>query len=393
MSSNTELAKNINWVGYVDWSVRDFHGYETNSGATYNSYLVKDEKTALIDTVKHFYTDNLLKNISSHTENIDYIIVNHAEPDHASGLPEVISKYPNAKIVCNKKCQNILSGYHDVSSWNFHIVKTGDVIKLGKRSLTFVETPMAHWPDSMCTYVPEEKILFSMDAFGQHFASSERFDDEVDITAVMNEAKKYYANILMLFGKPVGKALEAVSGIEIDMIAPAHGVIWRSHIDKIISAYKDWIVCKPKKKVLVIYDTMWESTKYMAQAIVDGASESGVEAKLIYVRSSGITEIATEILDASAIAFGSSTLNGEMMPMMSAAMTYIKGLRPTGKSGFAFGSYGWGRGATESIDSMLKTMNIEVLRPPLKCKWRPDDEVLEECKNAGKILAKKAKES
>ncbi|MCK5295398.1 MAG: FprA family A-type flavoprotein, partial [Alphaproteobacteria bacterium] len=349
MSSNTELAKNINWVGYVDWSVRDFHGYETNSGATYNSYLVKDEKTALIDTVKHFYTDNLLKNISSHTENIDYIIVNHAEPDHASGLPEVISKYPNAKIVCNKKCQNILSGYHDVSSWNFHIVKTGDVIKLGKRSLTFVETPMAHWPDSMCTYVPEEKILFSMDAFGQHFASSERFDDEVDITAVMNEAKKYYANILMLFGKPVGKALEAVSGIEIDMIAPAHGVIWRSHIDKIISAYKDWIVCKPKKKVLVIYDTMWESTKYMAQAIVDGASESGVEAKLIYVRSSGITEIATEILDASAIAFGSSTLNGEMMPMMSAAMTYIKGLRPTGKSGFAFGSYGWGRGATESI--------------------------------------------
>jgi len=390
---NTMLRENIHWVGYIDWTVRDFHSYITSRGATYNAYLVCDEKTALIDTVKAPFAGNLLGNIASLTKlsTVDYIVVNHAEPDHAGGLSHVVASCPNAKVVCNKKCKDILSSYNNTTDWSFEIVKTGDAISLGKRTLTFIETPMVHWPESMFTYVPEEKLLFSMDAFGQHYASSNRFDDEVDMHEVMEEAKTYYANIVMLYGKQISKVLEAAARIDVEMIAPSHGVIWRSHIGEIVSAYKEWVICKPKSKVLVIYDSMWESTRKMADAIIEGASIEGIEAKLISVRTTGLTQIATEVLDAASIAFGSATLNMGMMPMMGATLTYLKGLRPCGKAGFAFGSCGWGKGGAEAIDEYLKAMNIEILREPLKCKWRPSAEVLQECRDAGKTLADRAK--
>jgi len=388
------LREKIDWVGYVDWTVRDFHGYVTRRGATYNAYLVRDKRTALIDTVKAPFTGNLLRNVSalSDLSAIDYIVVNHAEPDHAGALSEAVAACPKAAVVCDTRCRDILAGYNDVSDWTFQIVKTGDSISLGKRTLTFIETPMVHWPDSMFTYVPEEKLLFSMDAFGQHYASAHRFDDEVNLEEVMAEAKTYYANIVMLFGKQIAKVLEAAAGLEIEMIAPAHGVIWRSHIGEIVSAYKEWVVCKPKPKVLVVYDSMWESTKKMAEAVLAGASVEGVEAKLIFVRATGLTEIATEVLDAAAIAFGSATLNMGMMPMMGGVLTYLKGLRPAGKAGFAFGSYGWGKGGAEAIEEYLKTMNVKLLREPLRTRWCPDAGVLEECRTAGRMLAEKAKE-
>jgi flavorubredoxin len=392
---NTALRDGINWVGYVDWTVRDFHSYVTSRGATYNAYLVQDDRTALIDTVKAPYAENLLRNISALTDpsKLDHIVVNHAEPDHASGLSRVLSACERATVVCDGKCRDILSAYNDVSNWPFEIVKTGDTLSLGRRTLMFVETPMVHWPDSMVTYVPEEKLLFSMDAFGQHYASSARFDDEVDLEEVMAEAKTYYANIVMPYGKQVGRTLEAAAGLDIEMLAPAHGVIWRSHVGRIISAYKDWLVCKPKAKVLVVYDSMWQSTKAMAEAIVDGASVEGVEAKLLHVRASGLTEVAAEVLDAAAIAFGSATLNMGMMPMMAAALTYLKGLRPAGKSAFAFGSYGWGKGAPEAIDEFLKTTDVEILREPLKSRWRPTEDDVKDCRAAGKMLAEKAKQT
>jgi anaerobic nitric oxide reductase flavorubredoxin len=373
---NSKLSDNIEWVGYVDWEIRDFHSYETAAGATYNAYLIRDDKTALIDTVKLQHAGVLLSKLAG--TKVDYIVINHAEPDHAGSISKVVAAHPGAVIVCNQKTKNILSAYHNTKGWAFQIVKTGDSLSLGKHTIQFVETPMAHWPDSMCSYVPECKILFSMDAFGQHYASQERFDDEIDdITEVFFEAKKYYANILMPFPRPIAKALEAVSQLDIAMIAPAHGIIWRKYIPEIISMYS----VANTDKVLVIYDSMWGSTKMMAHEIARGAN-----AKVMSVRASSLTEIATEVLDAKAIAFGSATLNMGMMPMMGAVLTYLKGLKPMNKTGFAFGSYGWGKGAPEAIDEYLQSMKFAITQPPLKSQWKPSSEVLQECYNAGKKL-------
>lgn len=391
---DTTLRKNINWVGYVDWTLRDFHSFDTKRGATYNAYLIQDEKTALIDTVKAPYADELLKHISALTKfsNIKYIVCNHAEPDHSGALPRVMKAMPDAKLVCNKKCQTVLSRYYDTSDWKFQIVNAGDIISLGRRTLHFIDTPMVHWPESMFTYVPEEKLLFSMDAFGQHYATSHRFDDEVPLCTVMEEAKTYYANIILPYGKQVEKALNQVAGLDIEVIATGHGVIWRENISKIIEAYKNWAASRLKPKVLVIYDTMWESTGLMAKAIHEGASLPDVEAKLIHIRHSNLTLIATEVMDAAAIAFGSSTLNGGMMPMAGAVLTYLKGLRPLAKACFSFGSYGWGKGAPEAIEDYLKAMKWEIIIEPIKSKYRPTADLLNECRAAGQKLAEKAKQ-
>jgi flavorubredoxin len=318
------------------------------------------------------------------------VICNHAEPDHSSALPVVMAALPNATLVCDKKCKAALSEHYDTSGWKIQVVATGDRISLGKRTLQFLETPMVHWPESMFTYVPEEKLLFSMDAFGQHIATAHRFDDEVSLCTIMEEAKAYYANIVMPFGKPVAGCLKATAELDIEMIAPAHGVIWRRSVADIVAAYENWSVCRPRPKVLVIFDTMWGSTERMAQAILQGASLSGVAAKLIHIRRSNLTRIATDVIDTATVAFGSSTLNRGMMPMAAAVLTYLKGLRPTGKAGFAFGSYGWGPGGPESIDEWLHSLGWEVLREPLRAKYRPTPEVLDECRASGKMLAEKA---
>ncbi len=388
-----ELRENIDWVGCVDWTVRDFHSFKTTRGATYNAYLVRDEKTALIDTVRAPFAERLLKNIVALTDpqKVDYVVCNHAEPDHSGGLPRIMASLPNATLVCDKKCAATLGRYFDTSSWKFKIVADGETLSLGKRSLRFMQTPMLHWPESMFTYVPEAKLLFSMDAFGQHIATSARFDDEVDMAQVMEEAKSYYANIIMPFGKQVAGVLEKAASLDIEIIATSHGIIWRSYCDKIIDAYKDWSVCRPKAKVLVIYDSMWDSTGQMARAILLGASVSGVEAKLIPVRKTSLTSIAAEVLDTATVAFGSATLNQGMMPMMGAVFTYFKGLRPMGKAGFAFDSYGWGRGAAEAINGCIEEMGWEIIREPIKAQYRPRPDVLDACREAGATLAEKAK--
>ncbi len=391
---NRTLRENIEWVGFVDWNVRDFHGYETSRGSTYNAYLVRDEKTALVDTVKAPYAQHLLGNVAELTDlsAIDYVVCNHAELDHAGSLPVVMKACPQAEVVCDAKCKDALAMHHDVSGWKFKIVKDGDTLSLGKRSFVFVETPMAHWPESMATYVPEEKLLFSMDAFGQHYASSNRFDDEEPFEDIMYEAKTYYANILMLYSKPIGRALSGAAGIEIEMLAPSHGIVWRKHVDTIIKSYQDWMVCKPKPKVLVIYDTMWKSTEMMAHAILDGAAQPGVDAKLFYVRASNITVLATEVLDAATIAFGSPTLNQTLMPQMAAALTYLKGLKPAGKAGFAFGSYGWAKQGQQETHQYLEAMKVETMRDPLSVQYVPTEEDLQVCREAGRALAEKALE-
>ena len=391
---HNRILENIDWVGFVDWSVRDFHSYNTTRGATYNSYLIRDEKTALVDSVKAPYTQNLLNNISELTDitKLDYLICHHGEPDHSGAIPTVVAKCPNITIVCSQKAVESLTGYYDTTGWNFQVVKTGDTISLGKRTLSFLETKMVHWPDSIMTYIPEDKLLFSMDGFGQHYSSSARFDDEVNIEDVMTEAKTYYANIVMPYGKQVEKTLEAASALDIKIIAPSHGVVWRGYVDRIIADYKKWSASKKKAKVVILYDTMWESTAMMGNAIYEGATRKGVEVANLRIRTTGNTRIAAECLDAACIAFGSSTLNMNMMPAAASTITYLDGLRQIGKSGVAFGSYGWGKSGAADVSAFLKKMKVEEIQDPIICQWKPTEEVLKECRECGKRLADKALE-
>lgn len=381
-----ELAKGVNWVGYVDWTVREFHGYNTKDGSTYNAYLVRDEKIALIDTVKEPHSQTLLVHIRTFCSpaEIDYIVCNHAEPDHSSALPEIMKACTKAEIVCNAKCKDALSVHYDTSKWKFKIVADGETLSLGSRSLQFFNTPMVHWPESMATYIPEDGILFSMDAFGQHLASSERFDDELPLAVLLEAAKTYYANIVMPYGKPVLAAIAKLGKLKLNIVAPSHGIIWRTNFSVVAKYYMDWAETKAAHKVVILFCTMWNSTRLMAKAMYEGASSvDGVEVKLIDVNATHDTTTVTELMDAAVIAVGSATLNMGLMPAMARTLTYIKGLRPQNKKGFAFGSYGWAeKGATE-VDAVLTQMGVEKILPPITVRFRPDDAVLTACYEAG----------
>lgn len=375
-----EVKKGIYFVGAVDWNVRSFHGYSTNRGATYNAYLIIDEKITLIDTVKAPFAGELIRRISEiiDPEKIDYIVSNHVEMDHSSAIPEVMKAAKNATIVTS--APNGLKGLqaHYGSDYNYMAVKAGETLSLGKRSLTFVATPMLHWPDNMVTYCPEEKILFSNDAFGQHFASSKHFDVEVNLEEVYQEAKKYYANILMLYGKQAAKALEIVRSLELEMICPSHGIIWTKHIPEILDKYEEFATGKPKNKALVVYDSMWHSTDKMAHAILEGFAKKDVETKLYDLKENHISDIMTEVLDASYIAVGSPTLNNTMMPTVAAFLCYMEGLHPEDKKAFSFGSYGWGGQAVVKIQDKLNEIGLDVICDPIKTTYIPCEETLNE---------------
>ncbi|MDR1611443.1 MAG: FprA family A-type flavoprotein [Planctomycetota bacterium] len=392
----TSLCGNIDWVGAIDWNVRDFHSYVTDRGATYNSYLIRDRENAVIDPVKGPFFKRWLENIGKFVDpdSIRSLIINHAELDHSSALPMAVKAFPKAELVTNKKCRDTLVSYFGGEEWNWRLVKTGDEISLGSRTLRFIETPMVHWPDSMFTYVPEDGLLFSMDAFGQHFASSARFDDEVDFDIVMEEAKTYYANIVIPYGNFVRKAMAAAAGLDVRMIAPSHGLVWRSHAAEILAAYREWMVNRNRRKVIVFYDSMWDSTALIGEAILDGATVPGVETDLIHVRHANLTKIATSFMDAAAFAFGSATLNGLLMPTAAAALVYMEGMRVPNKAAFAFGSYGWAaKGGPDQVEEYLRRGKYEIIRPPLKCPYRPTPELLAEARQAGGELAGKALEA
>ncbi len=390
-----EIKKDVFWVGFVDWNVRDFHGYETDKGSTYNAYIINDEKKILVDSVKYPFVKDLISNIEEvfPVSELDYIICNHAEPDHASSIPVVVAQNPDVVVVCNAKCQSFLGMQFDTTGWNFQIIKEGDTFSTGNRTLTFANTPMAHWPESMVTYLIEEKLLFSMDAFGQHYASASRFDDEQSMPEVIFEATKYYANIILPFGKQVLKAIDKLSSLEIDMIAPSHGIVWRSHIDVILDLYNKWATHTADKKVVVFYDSMWQSTEIMARAIVDGAFEvPGVEVKLFDVKATHITEIATQIIDCAAFAAGTPTLNMGMMPKMGEALVYLRGLAPQNKLAFAFGSYGWAKKAgPHEVHAILEDMKMNMLlEKPIQSQFRPTEDILADLRAKGKQLAEHA---
>lgn len=385
-----EIAKDIFLVGAVDWNIRDFHGYSTKQGTTYNAYLIMDEKIALIDTVKKEFADELIRNISQIVDpkKIDYVISNHTEMDHSGGLPRVMHKVGEDKpLYCSKMGHKNLSR-HFSQKWNCQPVENGGELNLGKRMLTFMETRMLHWPDSMFTYVREDKILFSSDAFGQHYAGLEKFDDQIG-DAIMPHAKKYFANILLLYSPLILKLVSKVTemGLALDMICPDHGIIWRQDPSRIINAYVEWSNQEPKRKAVVVYDTMWHSTETMAEAIVDALGQEGVDAKPMHLRNWHRSDIITEVLDAGAIIVGSPTLNNGLFPTVSDFLSYMKGLKPKNKIGAAFGSYGWSGEAVKLINKELEAMKFELVDPGLQIKYVPNDKGIDACHQLGKKIA------
>ena len=389
------LKDGVNWVGVVDWNIREFHGYVTNRGSTYNAYLIQDEKTALVDTVKNTFSDELIQKITELTtfERIDYIIINHVEMDHSSSLPAIAELAKNATIIASQRGKEALIDHYGPIFESVQTVKTGDELKVGKKTLRFIEAPMLHWPDSMFTYLVEDKILMPNDAFGQHLASSARFDDEVDEHVLMEEATMYYSNILMPLGPLITRKIQEVitMNIPIDMIAPSHGIIWRKDPMKIVNAYMNWSSGAAKNKVVIVFDTMWHSTDKMARAIADGIAAEGVEVKLLKLRSYAMSEAITEILNAKAVLVGSPTLNNQMFPTLSAFLTYATGLKPKGKLWGFFGSYGWGGGAVRGMIKTTKEAGFEVHEPGVEVKYVPHDEDLKKCFGFGQQIARKIK--
>lgn len=390
MLNRIEIAKDIYYVGAVDWNVRDFHGFTTPRGVTYNSYLILDEKVCLIDTVKAPFAQENIERISDIIDpaKIDYVVLNHIEPDHSSGLPALMKAAPQAKVVvtASGKTEAIK---HFQQEYDFMVVKEGDVLPLGKNSLHFVPVPMVHWPDSMVSYLDGEQILFSSDAFGQHICTAKRFDDENDPAAVMHEAAKYYANILMPFGKLITKAVDKVEQLPFRMIAPSHGISWRSHIDGIVAKYKAWSKGAPTDKVVIAYDSMWGSTDKMAKRILDGVAAAGAPVKLFNMSAADRSEVVMEMLDAGGILLGSSTLHNGMLPTMGALLIYLKGLRPANKLGAAFGAYGWGGGAQKDMEELMTKAGITLEPGSVTLKWVPDRDELAACFQFGKEFGEK----
>ena len=389
--SRVTLAEGVYWVGAIDWNIRNFHGYSTHLGSTYNAYLVVDEKTALIDTVKAPFYDQMLTRVKEIValDDIDYVVSNHVEMDHSGSLPMAMRDAGNAKLITLEKFgeSGLKKTFH--SEWPIEAVKEGSELSLGKRKIVFIPTPMLHWPDSMCSYLVEDKILFSMDAFGQHLATSSRFDDEVGLDVIMPEATKYYANILMPFGDLIVRAVAKLGGLDIGVIACSHGIIWRSHIETIVNAYASWGKGETTNKVLVIYDTMWGSTQKMAHALVEGIISENIEARLYNLTGSDQSDIIKEVLDARAILVGSPTLNNGMFPTVAAFLCYLKGLKPKGKIGAAFGSHGWAGGAVKAIEQELGQMGVEAVDSGLAFKFVPDTDELQKCFDFGRTIAKK----
>lgn len=390
-----KINEAVTWVGKKDWELRTFHGeeYSTHRGSSYNSYLIRDEKVALIDTVwlpfaKEFVT-KLKREID--LNDIDYIIINHGEIDHSGALPELMREIPDTPIYCTKNAVKSLKGqFHQ--DWNFVEVKTGDKLSLGKRDLIFIEARMLHWPDSMFTYMTGDNILFSNDAFGQHYASEFMYNDEVDQAELYQESIKYYANILTPFSRfVVSKVDEFVKlGLPLDMICTSHGVIWRDNPMQIVEQYVKWAQDYQENQITIIYDTMWNGTKHMADAIASGIRQvdPDVTVKLMHTGITDKNDVLTEVFKSKAILVGSPTINGSVLNSIAGILDQIKGLSFKNKKGAAFGAYGWSGEGVKLIGDHLAKAGFELVNDGLRVLWNPDQAAVEKCVDLGKEFAK-----
>ncbi|MFO7898654.1 MAG: flavodoxin domain-containing protein [Planctomycetota bacterium] len=387
-----ELAENVYWVGVVDWALKHFHGHElsTHRGSTYNAYLIRDEKTALVDTVWSPFAEEFVANVRAVVDpaEIDYVIANHGEPDHSGSLPAIMGLCPDATLVVSKRGADSIPGYYR-RDWDLQPVETGDTIGLGDRELSFVEAPMLHWPDTMFTYLSPDGILMPNDGFGQHYATAFRFNDQVNQAELWEEALKYYANILTPFSKQVIRKIDELleMGVPVNVIAPSHGVIWRDEPMQIVEQYREWAEQKPERRAVILYDTMWEATRKMAEAVGDGLREEGVDFKLFHMAVSDRNDVIAEIFRAGAIVVGSPTLNNGVLPTITPILEDCRGLRFQNKVGAAFGSYGWSGESVKIIEEHLETCKIEVVAEGAKAKWQPDADALAACRELGGQVA------
>jgi flavorubredoxin len=389
------VKNNVDWVGKIDWELRKFHGdeYSTNRGSTYNSYLIREEKNVLIDTVWKPYASEYIANLQTeiNLNDIDYIIVNHAEVDHSGSLPALMALIPDTPIYCTKNALSSIKGqYHE--DWNFNTVKTGDSIDIGNgKSLVFVEMRMLHWPDSMATYLTGDNILFSNDAFGQHYASEFMFNDLVDQNELQAECIKYYANILTPFSALVAKKIHEVLEMKIplDIIATSHGIIWRDNPVQIVEQYLEWAANYQENQICLIYDTMWEGTRIMAENIAEGikGEDSKVNIKLFNIAKTDKNDIITEIFKSKTIVVGCPTINKGLSVATAGLLEEIEGLGFKGKKAAAFGTYGWSGESVARISTSLKKSNFELLNDGLKCMWNPDKESVDACHAFGREIA------
>ena len=388
--SAIKISRHVYWVGAIDWTIRNFHGYATHRGSTYNAYLVMGEKPVLVDTVKKPFLSEMMARIASVVppDKIETILSNHAEMDHTGALPETIERVKPKQVFASPNGVKALENHFH---WNRELtpVKDGETLTLGDRTLAFVMTPMLHWPDSMFTYLPEDKLLFSQDAFGMHLASTERFADRIDADVLKCEAASYYANILLPLSKFVARLIEKLPTLDlaIEIVAPDHGPIWRKDLDRIIGWYADWSAQKPTRKAVIIYDTMWGSTDLMARTIAEGLLEGGSSVKVLRMTETHRSDVAAEILDAGAILVGSPTLNNNIFPTLGDVLTYLKGLKPANRIGAVFGSYGWSGEAVKLLGQWLSDMQIEVVAEPVKSRFAPDESVLAQCRALGRTVA------
>lgn len=390
-----QVSEHVYWVGAIDWPVRNFHGYLTGRGTTYNAYLILADKITLVDTVKKPFTGELLERVASVVDpgQIAYIISNHSEMDHSGGLPAVIETVRPDKVFASangaKALQDHLHMDHQIT-----VVKDDQQLSLGNLDVTFLMTPMVHWPDSMISYLAQDQLLFSQDGFGMHLASTERFADQLDQDVVTQEFAKYYANILLPYPGPVSKILTKLAELNLPlaMIAPDHGPIWRTDLDRLRAQYAKWAAREPTRKAVVIFDTMWQSTELMARAVGEGLAAGGAVAKLMRLDVSHRSEVAAELLEAGALLVGSPNLNNNVFPTVADVMTYLRGLRPANLIGAAFGSYGWNNTATQQLNNMLTEMKVEIVSEPVSVKYVPDEQALARCRQLGELVATALKE-
>lgn len=393
-----KITDMVSWVGKVDWELKRFHGDEftTDRGSSYNSYLVRDEKTALIDTVWLPYDKEFVRNLKRDIDlsKIDYIIMNHNEIDHSGSLPELMREIPDTPIYCTKKGEAIIRGHYH-QDWNFVNVKTGDKLSLGKSTLTFIEAPMLHWPDTMFTYMDTDEILFSNDGFGQHFATESLYDDTVDKSALMWEAEKYWANILNLYAPMATRKINEILKLSLPLktIAPSHGVIWRDNPSAIVGKYLEWANAYKENRITIVYDTMWQSTRLMAEAIAKGIGEAdpAVEVRIMNAAKEDKTEIITEIFRSKAILAGSPTINYGYSYAMAGILEMAIGMKFKGKKAAAFGSYGWSGDAPKKLTEQLREGGFEIVDDGIKKLWVPDVAALDDCVAYGRRFAEAVK--
>ena len=394
-----KITDNVTWVGKVDWDLVHFHGDELSTfhGSSYNAYLIKDEKNVLIDTVWRPYDREFVKRLKEviDLKDIDYIVMNHNEIDHSGALPELLREIPDTPIYCTKKGEAILRGHYH-QDWNYVNVKTGDTLNIGKHTLTFIEAPMLHWPDTMFTYMSGDEILFSNDAFGQHYATESLFDTAADVNEVMYEAEKYYTNILNLYSPMVARKVKEVLGMNlpIKMIAPSHGVIWTKYISQIIESYQKWSTPYQENQITIVYDTMWQSTRLMGEAIAEGIrrADPSVEVKLYNVAKEDKNDVLTQMFRSKAVLVGSPTINYGYSFAIAGILEMARGLKFKDKKAAAFGSYGWSGDAPKLITKHLQEAGFDIVDDGIKCLWVPDNKAIDECRNYGEQFCKKVEE-